>query len=90
MLDTTPAITGDPWGALGAMKYGMDPIQPSGGREHIPHVASTGNPAVPVWSPQHPLFWFGVILAATGFGFFGISGSVKVANTKVSGAVGEA
>src|SRR5262249_11849843 len=84
-LDTTPTLVGDPW-----QRYGTDPVRPTGGKAMLPHVQSSATSHPPVWSPDNPLFWFGGLLLATGFGLFAISGSVKVAKTRVSGSVGEA
>lgn len=89
MIDTTPTITGDPWDTMGRWRYGIDPILQHGGMAEIPHVTGSGNPMAKPWSPQHPLFWLAVVMVGTGFGMFGLSGSVKVAKTRVSGSVGE-
>lgn len=86
-LDTSPMV-GDGWTGVG--KYGTLPIEQSGGRAHIPHVQNSIGNDVPPWSPDNPLFWFGAILLATGVGLFAISGEVKVAKTKVTGAIGSA
>lgn len=39
--------------------------------------------------PRNPLFWFGMILAAT-VGAAGIAGSVRLGPAKISGSVGKA
>lgn len=41
----------------------------------------------PVWSPEHPLFWFGSI-AAVSFGLMAFSTTVRVGHARVSTAVG--
>lgn len=87
MMDTAPTLTGDPWGRF---KYGTLPIEQSGGRSHIPHVVNDATDTPPPWSPDNPLFWFGAVLLATGFGLFAISGEVKVAKTKIAAGIGEA
>lgn len=42
----------------------------------------------PPWSPKNPLFWFGVVAAAT-FGFMGYSTTVRVGPAKGSVSVGK-
>jgi hypothetical protein len=89
MLDTVPSMTGEPFDNIGMFRYGVDPIsRGAAARVTLPHVQSDANPDAPPWSPQHPLFWFGVVLAATGLGLFGVSGQVKIAKTKASASLG--
>jgi hypothetical protein len=88
MLDTAPTLTGDPWDAMGVFRYGTEPIRQAGARAVLPHVQSSANPDAPLWSPQHPLFWFAAVLVATGTGLFAVSGSVRVAKTKASASIG--
>jgi len=88
-MDTTPRIDGDGWGGVG--KLGTAMIEQTGGRVHIPHTGNSGaTDSAPPWSPDNPLFWFGAVLLATGFGMFAISGELKVAKTKLSAGVGQA
>lgn len=42
----------------------------------------------PPWSPRNPLFWFGIIAAAT-FGFMGYSTTVRVGPAKGSVELGK-
>ncbi len=42
----------------------------------------------PPWSPRNPLFWFGVLAAAT-FGFMGYSTTVRVGPAKAGVSVGK-
>jgi hypothetical protein len=89
MMDTTPTLTGDPWDTMGTWRYGLDPILRAGGHAQIPHVEAGANPGTSPFSPQHPLFWLGLVMLGTGLGLFGLSGSVKVGKTKVAASVGE-
>jgi hypothetical protein len=90
VMDGVPSMTGDPWGALGITRYGTEPIRPDDTlRVSIPHVQAGAGQSVPPWSPQHPLFWFGALLLATGAGLFAVSGSVRVAKTNASASVGK-
>lgn len=54
--------------------------------------AASAGPALsssdPPWSPKNPLFWFGVIAAAT-FGFMGYSTTVRVGPAKGSVSLGK-
>jgi hypothetical protein len=42
-----------------------------------------------LFHPDNPLFWFGVVLAAS-FGLIGVSGSVKLGRAKASAGIGKA
>lgn len=58
------ALTG--WGAQGpGGSSGQGGSGPVGSGMTGAVTNSTTSPAPPVWSPDNPLFWFGVILAAT-------------------------
>jgi hypothetical protein len=86
-LDLTPQLHDDPWEAITA-KYGsssaVEPEVPSQHR-HMLQAA----PGAPLWSPQNPLFWLGVVMLATAAGAFSFGGNVRLAKTKASLNVGE-
>jgi hypothetical protein len=90
-LDLTPTLTGNPWDAIGPGRFGSsDDVLvsvPTGGS---PGTANAIGAHPPVWSPQNPLFWFGGLLLATGFGLFAVGGNVRVGKTKASASIGEA
>lgn len=65
----------------------------AGATTAIPGVARSSGPALvggttKPWHPDSPLFWFGVIAAAT-FGLIGASTSVRVGPAKAAVSVGD-
>ncbi len=62
--------------------------EPAGlGAPRMSTVTATA-PHPPMWSPDNPLFWFGVLLAAT-LGFVGIAGSVRLGPARARVSIGE-
>ncbi|MFL6144532.1 MAG: hypothetical protein ACJ72N_22050 [Labedaea sp.] len=57
-----------------------------------PGIARAAGPAPhdqsPPWSPDSPLFWFGVVAALT-FGLVAVSTSIRVGPARVSGSLGK-
>jgi hypothetical protein len=84
-LDLTPQLHDDPWEAIVA-KYGSNGLEPEVPSQHG-HMLQAA-PSAPLWSPQNPLFWLGVVMVATALGAFSASGSVRLAKTKVSAGIG--
>ncbi len=85
-LDLTPQLHDDPWESI-TSKYGAVAPEPEIPGQHH-HLLSPG-PAAPLWSPQNPLFWLGVVMVATAAGAFSFGGNVRLAKTKASVNVGE-
>lgn len=72
----------DNWGGISPQQItGFNGAQPGGGSGGVTpgvegSVGTAASAAPPLWSPQNPLFWFGVFLAAAG-GLFHLSTHVK-------------
>lgn len=56
-----------------------------------PAVASAAGPSSsdnsPIWSPEHPLFWVGAIVAVT-VGLIGVNSSLRIGKFKASVGAG--
>jgi hypothetical protein len=64
---------------------------PVANRDHVAATASAGPSLAvksPPWSPDNPLFWFGVIAAAS-VGLMGYSTTVRVGPAKAGVAIGK-
>ena len=85
-LDMTPQLSDDPWDAITA-RFGANAVEPDvpGQQRHLLQSA----PTAPLYSPQNPLFWLGVVMVGTALGAFAASGSVRVGKAKVTAGVGE-
>lgn len=62
--------------------YGVQPPAMPSAEDQLPAIAKqagrmTFGAASPVWSPDNPLMWFGVLLGAT-FGLIGFATAVRV------------
>jgi hypothetical protein len=73
--------------------YGMTAAAPaSASMDYSPGVATIAGPSSSdgsTWySPDHPLFVFGVLLAAA-FGLIGFAGAGRVGPAKVAGSIGK-
>jgi len=51
-------------------------------------ISARGEATPPPWSPDNPLFWFGLVLGVT-FGLVGASTSLKVGPFKAAVSAGE-
>lgn len=73
-----------------AAKYRLDAGAPASHVDTpLPSVAGPGSvSAGPVWHPDSPLFWFGVVAAAT-FGLLAVSTSVRVGPVRAAVSAGK-
>ena len=85
-LDLTPQLHDDPWESI-TSKYGAVAPEPEVPSQHR-HLLQAA-PSAPLWSPQNPLFWLGVVMAATAVGAFSAGGHVRVGKGQVDANVGK-
>lgn len=79
------------WAPTGVGRYGLDPDGPATRAQSELHsIASPSQGAQAAgqpWHPSNPLFWFGVIAAAT-FGLMAVSTTVRVGKATGTVAIG--
>lgn len=72
-------------------KYGLTPGPSSPATTELTAIATPSRGAASAaqpWNPENPLFWFGVIAAAT-FGLAAFSTNVRVGNARAGLSVGD-
>lgn len=81
----------DSWEPVSPLsKYGLADSAPSPATTELTAVATPREGAAAAaqpWNPDNPLFWFGVIAAAT-FGLAAFSTNVRVGNARAGVSVG--
>lgn len=83
----------DTWAPTSPLeKYGLTDSAPSPATTELTAVATPragAASAAQPWNPDNPLFWFGVIAAAT-FGLAAFSTNVRVGNARAGLSIGDA
>jgi len=73
--------------------YGLSAAVPQSAHlDHSPGIATAAGPSLldnaKLWSPEHPLFVFGVLLAAAA-GLIGFAGSARLGPAKAGVSIGK-
>lgn len=74
--------------------FGLNPatLGPVSEAAAIPGINQAAGPglhnSLPLWSPENPLFWFGLLLAGS-VGLVAVSSSVRVGSARVGGSLGK-
>lgn len=83
-----PMLEADPWSDM-IHQNGLNRLEPESVPGSQRHLIAGAKPTAPLWSPQNPLFWVGLVALGVAAGLFSAGGSVRVGPAKAAVKVGE-